>query len=115
MTIGYKVWSSEKEQTQFVAHSLGNLLPLSRAKNASLQNDNFELKKNSGNGVGYYNGSVSENEVAQYAEWNFESIKNRGLELLKFMEARWQIELGDEEFKLKLLHMDNIEKTLSIG
>ncbi len=105
----------EKEQTQFIAHSLGNLLPLSRAKNASLQNDSFELKKNSGNGVGYYNGSVSENEVAQYAEWSFESIKNRGLELLKFMETRWQIELGDDEFKLKLLHMDNIDRTLSIG
>jgi hypothetical protein len=95
-----------KEQTQFVAHSMGNLVPLSRAKNSSLQNDNFDLKKNNGSGVGFYNGSVSENEIAQIHEWLPETILERGLQLLAFMEERWQIVIGDEEFKTRLLHMD---------
>ena len=86
-------------------HSLGNLLPLSRAKNSSLQNDSFPKKVNNGKGVGYYNGSVSENEVAQEPDWSPEQIVNRGLALLKFMEARWGVALGDDEFKKKLLHV----------
>ncbi|SEK85663.1 Protein of unknown function [Colwellia chukchiensis] len=94
-----------KEETQFVAHSLGNLVPLSRAKNSSLQNDSFDLKKNNGNGVGFYNGSASENELAQKEEWLPESILERGLELLKFMEERWDIVVGDNDFKTNLLHL----------
>lgn len=95
---------TEKEKV-YLAHSLGNLLPLSRAKNSSLQNDCFPKKKNNGQGIGYYNGSASENEVATYSDWNASSILSRGLELLKFMEERWQISLGDEDFKIKLLHL----------
>ncbi len=98
---------SELEQ-QHLTHSLGNLLPLSRAKNSALQNDSFPKKINNGDGVGYYNGSVSENEVAQYSEWTPIQILNRGLSLLSFMEQRWNIELGDFEFKGMLLHLDEI-------
>lgn len=91
------------DQKHFIAHSLGNLLPLSRAKNSSLQNDPFDDKKNNGDGVGYYNGSISENEVAQNAEWTYEEVLARGLELLDFLEKRWAISLGDFEFKKELL------------
>lgn len=96
----------DEKQLGFLSHSIGNLVPLSRAKNSSLQNDSFDLKKNNGNGVGYYNGSASENEVALNDEWLPSSILHRGLDLLQFMEERWDIELGDESFKMKLLHLD---------
>lgn len=99
-----------KVQQTYLTHSLGNLVPLSRAKNSSLQNDGFDKKKNNGNKVGYYNGSISENEVNQYPEWTPLTIKNRGLELLKFMEERWNIELGDAHYKNELLHLDTIEE-----
>ena len=101
------------QEQRYLAHSLGNLLPLSRSKNSSLQNDSFPQKVNNGSGVGYYNGSVSENEVAQYPDWRPIEILKRGLELLAFMEARWDIELGDLEFKGKLLHLDEMELTPS--
>lgn len=97
-----------KEQITWITNSLGNLVPLSLAKNSSLQNDDFKDKKNNGSGVGYYNGSASENEIAQLDEWLPESILLRGLELLQFMETRWRISLGDERFKAKLLHLDFI-------
>jgi uncharacterized protein with ParB-like and HNH nuclease domain len=105
--------SLTKDETLFVAHSIGNLVPLSRAKNSSLQNDNFDLKKNNGNGVGFYNGSASENELAQEPEWLPESVLSRGLQLLAFMEERWQIVIGDDEFKTKLLHMDFLQNSLT--
>jgi uncharacterized protein with ParB-like and HNH nuclease domain len=97
--------SLDKKKTQFIAHTLGNLVPLSRAKNSSLQNDSFDLKKNNGKGVGFYNGSASENELAQAPEWLPESILERGIQLLAFMEKRWQIVIGDEDFKTRLLHL----------
>lgn len=95
-----------EEQLEFLTHSLGNLVPLSRAKNASLQNDGFDLKRNNGNGVGYYNGSAAENEVSLHNEWLANSILDRGLELLRFLEERWNISLGDEAFKVQLLHLN---------
>ena len=96
----------DDEQRLYLAHSLGNLIPLSRAKNSSLQNDSFELKRNNNSGIGYYNGSVSENEVATSAEWDAEAIHERGMGLLQFMEERWNIVLGDASFKSKLLHLE---------
>ncbi len=92
-----------KPQKRFIAHSLGNLVPLSRSKNSSLQNDSFPLKKNNGQGVGYYNGSVSENEIAQIEDWDAKAIEKRGLEILSFMEKRWNISLGDDQYKRSLL------------
>jgi hypothetical protein len=56
--------------------------------------------------VGYYNGSVSENEVAKEPEWSAKNILERGMDLLNFMEIRWNIKLGDERFKRQLLHLD---------
>lgn len=100
------------EQIKLLSHSLGNLLPLSRAKNSSLRNDSFDLKKNNGAGVGYYNGSASENEIAQEDEWLPESIHTRGLALLDFMEKRWDISLGDKLFKSKLLHSSFVVDTV---
>ena len=97
------------QQQRYLTHSLGNLLPLSRSKNSALQNDSFPQKINNGNGVGYYNGSVSENEVAQNNDWTPSDILKRGLDLLRFMEQRWNIELGDFDFKGQLLHLDEIE------
>jgi hypothetical protein len=84
--------------------SLGNLLLLSRAISSALQNDAFQVKKTAkiaSNGQklrhGYYDGSHSEIEVAQYAEWGPEQIRERGATLLKFMESRWGLLLRDDD------------------
>lgn len=100
-----------EEQIALLTHSLGNLLPLSRAKNSSLQNDSFPLKKNNGSGVGYYNGSVAENEISQNDDWLAIDILDRGINLLEFIETRWNLNLGDYQFKTKLLHLDFLENS----
>jgi len=99
----------EEPEQRYLTHSLGNLLPLSRSKNSALQNDSFPKKVNNGDGVGYYNGSVSENEVAQCPDWTPTQILKRGLDLLSFMEQRWSIVLGDYDFKGQLLHLADID------
>lgn len=103
----YKSFSDQEKK--YLTHSLGNLLPLSISKNSSLQNDAFKLKKDNGSGVGYYNGSVSENEVNKNSDWEAKNILERGMNLLNFMEERWDIDLGDDEFKKKLLHLEFVK------
>ena len=100
-----------------LANSLGNLLPLAQSINSSLQNDEFESKKNgTANKLrrGYSNGSYSEMEVASKNDWNPKEILNRGLELLKFMENRWGFKFK-EEMKYDLLGLSfmNNEREIS--
>jgi hypothetical protein len=96
------------DELNALTNSLGNLLALSQPKNSSLQNDCFTDKRADRNtSRGYFNGSLSENRVAEkYEEWTPEAIKTRGIELLGFMEERWQLTLGDEATKLKLLNLE---------
>lgn len=90
--------------------SLGNLLLLSSAINASLQNDSFTAKKRpklradgSKARNGYSDGSHSEIEVAEESAWGPDQIRGRGLKLLRFMEKRWDIAFAGEEAMLRLL------------
>lgn len=92
--------------------TLGNLLLLSRSINASLQNDSFASKKQpkfdaAGDTIrnGYADGSHSEIEVAQNADWGPAEIEKRGTKILKFMEKRWDFKFRDAD-REKLLFLD---------
>lgn len=100
----FKQYQDETER-KYLTNSLGNLLALSQSINSSLQNDDFESKKNPSNGrAGYSKGSLSEIEVAtEYIDWTPQTILERGLKLLSFMENRWDFKFPNEEFKISLL------------
>lgn len=111
-----KEWKQEfgkytKTQLNILTNSLGNLLALSQPKNSSLQNDAYPKKRaDKESKKGYFNGSYSENRLANlYDTWTAENIKKRGLELLGFMEKRWDIRLGNEETKMTILCMDFLQ------
>jgi len=97
----------EPDQLNSLTNSLGNLLALSQPKNSSLQNTCYaEKRANKKVSHGYFNGSYSENRVAEeFSDWTFEAIRDRGLELLDFMEERWSLRLGNKETKLQLLNL----------
>jgi len=93
--------------------SIGNLLLLSMAINSSLQNHDFNDKKNPKRNDadvktrnGYLDGSHSEIEVARCDTWTPAQIKARGLRLLNFMEKRWDIKFKSEEAKKALLFLE---------
>ncbi len=93
-----------KEQKRHLCHSLGNLVALSHSKNASLKRLPFINKVNgTETSVGFREGSFSENRIALNPAWTAAEIESRGLELLKFIEQRWTIPLGDDAAKRKLL------------
>ena len=103
----------KKSQLQYFQGTLGNLLPLSRSINSSLQNDCFTDKKAAKYNEkkekirqGYNDGSHSEIEVASYPEWTPDTILERGLKLIEFMEKRWGIKFEDEFARADLLFLD---------
>lgn len=98
-----------KERNQLV-NSLGNLLPLSKPKNSSLRNDCFLEKVDAKDTIGYRYGSFSENQVSKLPEWNADSILNRGLQMLDFMQENWQIPLGDKSVKIQILGLKFMEE-----
>lgn len=83
------------------------------SKNSSLQNDNFNdkkrVEKNSNGDIirnGYFIGSYSEIEVSLNSKWGTDEIKSRGIELLKFMEERWNIHFKNNEERERLLFLN---------
>lgn len=94
-------------------NSLGNLLPLSRPKNSSLSNNPFpdKIEGVKSSFIGYRYGCYAENEVAKELEWTPDHILNRGLQMLAFMEQRWNIKLGSEDEKVIFLGLDFLKKS----
>ncbi len=87
--------------------SLGNLLPLSRAKNSSLGNRCFAEKKNNrDNTVGYSYGCYSEVQVSLEDSWTAESILKRGIRMATFLEERWGFQF---ESRLQIIQFLGLE------
>ncbi|MBA9076233.1 DUF262 domain-containing protein [Rufibacter quisquiliarum] len=105
-----------KKEKNILLHNLGNLVLLNQSKNSELQNKSFNFKKKhlnkEGDEVGFYNGSYSEIAISCYDNWGAEEIIKRGLELLTFMERRWNISFQEWELDKKDLLLLNfsIEK-----
>jgi len=98
------------ERKKLLTNMLGNLLLLSQSINSSLQNICFAdkvrtLQDNNGSIIrnGYANGSYSEQKVASIPSWNATQIEIRSLQLLSFLEKRWNITIGDEGKKKEML------------
>jgi len=103
------------QERNVLKNSLGNLLPVSHAKNASLSNGSFPEKLgDASRQVGYRYGCLSEIQVSMEPEWTPTSILRRGLYLLDFMEKRWSIRLGNAEEKIDLLGLRFLANAMSI-
>ena len=98
------IFKYHHKQNEKLCNSLGNLLPLSKPKNSSLQNVPFHIKVDNGkNQIGYRYGSYSEIEVSKNKQWTPTEILERGMRILNFIEERWNIPLGDDKNKIEIL------------
>lgn len=99
-----------KEKT-LLRHTIGNLVPLSQAKNSSLSNKPFPAKiDNQKDNVGYRYGSFSENELTVYKDWTAKEILNRSVKLIRFMSKRWKINFGSINDVIRLLQLEFVLK-----
>ena len=106
----YAFENLEEDRKKRLTNMLGNLLLLSQSINSSLQNICFAdkikvLVDDDANTIrnGYANGSYSEQKVASLPTWNATQIEIRSLELLNFLEKRWNITIGDNNKKKEML------------
>jgi hypothetical protein len=61
---------------------------------------------------GYSDGSHSEIEVSYYDDWTPDAILKRGIDLLDFMEKRWNLKFENRQAKKELLFFDFIDKEI---
>ena len=96
-----------KDERKILINTIGNLVPLSKPKNSSLQNNCFEDKKgNAEKKVGFKYGSYSEIDVSNYDNWTAKEILTRSLELLNYLERNWNLTLGSTEEKVRSLKLE---------
>lgn len=96
-----------RDQRRYLCHSLGNLVAVSVAKNASLSRSKFSEKvKGTDKVPGFSQGSFSELRIARNSQWTAAEIRARGIELLSFIESRWGVDLGDKAAKARLLKLE---------
>lgn len=94
-------------ERSILRNSLGNLLAASQSRNARFSNRPFATKKEDADGArGYFNGSYSEIAVARFPDWTPESVLERGLTMLAFLESRWRISLGSRDEKVNFLNLE---------
>jgi len=97
------------KKRNMLRNSLGNLLALSRAKNAALSNRPFPEKRDgSQESGGYRYGSYSEIDVSSCTEWTPQEIADRGVRMLEFIEQRWKLNSGRRPEKLIALGLQFI-------
>lgn len=85
-----------------LTNTLGNLLPLSKTINSSLQNYTFDKKKE----MRFFDGSHNELEVSRCENWTSKEILNRGLKILKFMEQEWDFIIPNLAERKRFLGLD---------
>ena len=114
--------SIRKREREVYCNSLGNLLLLSFAINASLQKDDFVEKKkpkfnrdDSKVRNGYADGSHSEIEVSRCEEWGPNEIRERGMRLIRFMEKRWNIRFANDQVREALLFIGSVDGEEPVG
>ncbi|WP_375577722.1 DUF262 domain-containing protein [Marivirga tractuosa] len=86
-----------KMDKKHLSNSLGNFV-LSTNKYDEDEEMCFEDQKHL-----FIKGCKMEQALVSYDNWGYEEIEQRGLDMLSFMEVRWDIDLGNSEQKNKLL------------
>lgn len=86
------IWFPETATRASLVHKLGNLALLTRKKNSSASNYDFERKKSAyfaRNGISPF---VLTTQVLSHNEWTPAVIEDRQTELLKRLETHWRLE-----------------------
>lgn len=91
-----------ENQKNKLTNTIGNLLPISKSINSSLQNYSFDKKKS----MRFNDGSHNELEVSRNEDWTSEDILTRGLKIVKFMEKEWNFIIPNLAERKRFLGLD---------
>lgn len=82
-------WVPDAQQHQRWVHRLGNLTLLSRKKNSSASNYEFDKKKNAYFTKGGVSSFAMTTDVLQHLDWTEDVMTNRQARMLKALEEHW--------------------------
>lgn len=85
-------WVPDPQIHQYWVHRLGNLALLSRNKNSSASNRDFEWKKNSYFTKGGISSFALTTQVLIHDEWTVDVMEQRQVQLLRVLEKYWRLE-----------------------
>lgn len=85
-------WVPDKAVHQLWVHRLGNLALLSRKKNSSASNRDFDWKKSAYFTKGGSTAFALTTQVLQHAEWTAEVMQQRQESMLARLEAHWRLQ-----------------------
>lgn len=87
----WAAWVPDKAIHQLWVHRLGNLALLSRKKNSSASNRDFDWKKSAYFTKGGTTAFALTTEVLQHADWTVEVMQQRQYAMLAKLEAHWRL------------------------
>lgn len=85
-------WVPEARDRLHWVHRLGNLTLLTRKKNSSASNYDFDKKKNAYFTKGGVSPFVLTTQVIQHSEWTVDELEERQRQLLDVFESHWRLE-----------------------
>lgn len=86
-----KLWPDESERNKWL-HKIGNLVPLTRRRNSSAQNYDFNTKKEKYfRGKGGTTSYSLTTDVLNYQEWTPEVVKNRQDRMIEKFKEGWDL------------------------
>lgn len=88
----WQEWVPDTQMHQYWVHRLGNLALLSRSKNSSASNRDFNWKKNSYFTKGGVSSFALTTQVLAHAEWTVDVLEQRQTELIQTLERHWRLE-----------------------
>lgn len=88
----WAAWVPDKALHQLWVHRLGNLALLSRKKNSSASNRDFDWKKSAYFTKGGSTAFALTTQVLQYANWTAEVMQQRQEAMLSKLEVHWRLQ-----------------------
>jgi hypothetical protein len=88
----WAAWVTDKTVHQLWVHRLGNLALLSRKKNSSASNRDFDWKKSAYFTKGGTSAFALTTQVLQHADWTPEVMQHRQDAMLATLEAHWRLQ-----------------------
>lgn len=96
----WAAWVPDKAMHQLWVHRLGNLALLSRKKNSSASNRDFDWKKSAYFTKGGVTAFALTTQVLQYADWTTDVMQQRQDAMLAKLETHWRLQ--DRKSKVAL-------------
>lgn len=103
------VWVPDSKTHQDWVHRMGNLTLLSRNKNSSASNYEFEKKKNSYFTKGGVSSFALTTQVLQHSIWTVEVMQKRQEEMLKVLELHWRLQNRKSKTEMAAIQLAELE------